>query len=128
MERIFTEHQPNRRAYLLIGVCLLGYLVCSCKGTAQPASGEHVVTIDPLPVDRGGRSRSGIGSTTPINRNISVTSVPEATFSGFPGERVIVGGEEKRIWSTSPRGAASVTPVPTYQIYPYVILPSDKTR
>jgi hypothetical protein len=108
----------HNRKECLVAFSLLCYGMCACNGTAQPVSGEH-----------GGGGTSPVASGAgPSERNISVIPLPEATFSGFPGERVVVGGEEKRIWSTAPRSVVTPSPVPTYQVYPYVILPSDKTR
>lgn len=86
------------------------------------------MTIETSPKYRQGGTSSDITAEQPRDLGSPVTPVPEATYSGFPGERIIVGGEEKRIWSTSPRGVSTPTPVSTYRVNPYVILPSYKTR
>lgn len=111
----------------LLGVLSLCYIGWSCNGNAQSTSEHDVVTIETLPKDQQGAS-SIITAESPREQSVELSPIPQATFSGFPGERVVIGGEEKRIWSTSPRGAAPTTPVPTFRVNPYVILPSYKTR
>jgi hypothetical protein len=127
MESIFKVCSCNWKEWL-VGLSLLFYGVCVCKGIAQPNTEKDAVTTKSASADLGGRTSPVTAGAEATERTISVSPLPSATFSGVPGERVVVGGEEKRIWSTAPRGAITPSPVPTYRVYPYVMLPSDKTR
>jgi len=126
-EAIFKVCSRSRKEFL-VSLSLLCCLGCSCNGTAEPNSEKDLFTIDTPSKDQYGRTFSVMTGEGAQDQGKAVSPVPEATFSGFPGERVVVGGEEKRIWSTAPRGVSTPTPLPTYRVYPYVILPPDKTR
>ena len=110
--RAFLKIYPLHLVKVPLALSLIFYLVCSCYGAAQPSSPGNLAP----------------GSVFPTLPSPVVHTPVVATYSGIPGERVVVGGEEKRVWSTAPRVVASPVPVPTYPLHPYIILPSGKQR